>query len=71
MKLAFLTPEYPHAKCTHSAGIGTSIYNLGNALVKQGHEVRVFIYGQNKDEVFLDEVITVQKIKNTKVKGFS
>ena len=71
MKIAFLTPEYPHAKCNHSAGIGTSIYNLGNALVKQGHEVRVLIYGQNKDEVFLDEEITVQKIKNTKVKGFS
>ena len=71
MKIAFLTPEYPHAKCTHSAGIGTSIYNLGNALVKQGHEVRVLIYGQNKDEVFLDEEITVHKIKNTKVKGLS
>jgi glycosyltransferase involved in cell wall biosynthesis len=71
MKISFLTPEYPHPKCNHSAGIGTSIYNLGNALISLGHEVRVLLYGQDQDEVFLDDQITVQKIKNIKVKGIS
>lgn len=71
MKIAFLTPEYPHAKCNHSAGIGTSIYNLGNALVNLGHEIRVLVYGQDQDEVFSDNGIIVQKIKNIKVKGLS
>ncbi len=26
-KIAFLTPEFPHAKVAHAAGIGTSIKN--------------------------------------------
>ncbi|MCH8535874.1 MAG: glycosyltransferase family 4 protein [Flavobacteriaceae bacterium] len=71
MKIAFLTPEYPHPKCNHSAGIGTSIYNLGNALVQLGHQVKVLIYGQDQDEVFEDEGIIIHKIKNIKVKGLS
>lgn len=71
MKIAFLTPEYPHPKCNRSAGIGTSIYNLGNALVQLGHQVKVMIYGQDQDEVFEDEGIIIHKIKNIKVKGFS
>ena len=28
MKIAFLTPEYPHPKTGNSGGIGTSIKNL-------------------------------------------
>lgn len=71
MKIAFLTPEYPHPSCSHSAGIGTSIYNLCRALLLLGQEVRVLVYGQNKDEVFDDEGVTLQKIKNTKLKGLS
>ncbi|SHE87917.1 Glycosyltransferase involved in cell wall bisynthesis [Psychroflexus salarius] len=71
MKIAYLTPEYPHPQCNHSAGIGTSIYNLGNALINLGHEVRVLVYGQDQDEVFSDNGIILQKIKNVKVKGIS
>ena len=29
IKIAFLTPEYPHPKTGNSGGIGTSIKNLG------------------------------------------
>jgi glycosyltransferase involved in cell wall biosynthesis len=71
MKIAFLTPEYPHTKCNHSAGIGTSIYNLSRALLEIGCKVQVLIYGQDIDEVFEDHGITIQKIKNIKVKGLS
>ncbi|NEV93931.1 glycosyltransferase family 4 protein [Psychroflexus sp. YR1-1] len=71
MKIAFLTPEYPHPSCNHSAGIGTSIYNLSRALLQLKQEVRVLVYGQNKDEIFEDKGVTVQKIKNIKFKGFS
>ena len=33
MKIAFLTPEYPHPKTGSSGGIGTSIKNLAAGLL--------------------------------------
>ena len=71
MKIAFLTPEYPHPKTGSSGGIGTSILNLSKGLVQLGHKVSIVIYGQNTDEVFQDNGITFYKIKNIKVKGLS
>lgn len=71
MKIAFLTPEFPHPKTGSSGGIGTSILNLSKGLVKDGHEVSVLVYGQDKDEVFIENGITYYRIKNTRLKGFS
>jgi glycosyltransferase involved in cell wall biosynthesis len=71
MKIAYLTPEYPHPKCSHSAGVGTSIYNLAHAISKLGSEVYVLVYGQNQDVLFNDEGVHIYKIKNIKLKGFS
>lgn len=71
MKIAFLTPEYPHSKTGNSGGIGTSIKNLAIGLVNQGVAVRILVYGQKEDAVFNDNGITVQQIKNIKFKGLS
>ena len=71
MKIAFLTPEFPHPKTGASGGIGTSIFNLSKGLVALGHEVSILVYGQNEDEVFVENNITYYKIKNFKLKGFS
>ncbi len=71
MKIAFLTPEFPHPKIGSSGGIGTSILNLCYGLLKFGHEVVVLVYGQNQDEVFTDKGITFYRIKNVKLKGLS
>ena len=71
MKIAFLTPEYPHLKTGASGGIGTSIKNLAKGLLQEGCEVRVLVYGQKEDAVFEDEGIAIQQIKNVKIKGFS
>lgn len=35
MHIAFLTPEYPHERVAHAAGIGTSIKNLVVALAQK------------------------------------
>lgn len=70
-KIAFLTPEYPHAKTGNSGGIGTSIKNLAKGLLETGCSVRILVYGQQEDCFFDDEGITVQQIKNVKVKGLS
>ncbi|MBF4517573.1 glycosyltransferase family 4 protein [Flavobacterium sp. ANB] len=71
MKIAFLTPEYPHAKTGNSGGLGTSIKNLAIGLLDQGVEVRVLVYGQKEDTFFDDNGVLIQQIKNVKVKGLS
>jgi len=62
MHIAFLTPEYPHPKISHSAGLGTSIKNLAVELVKNKHRVTVFVYSEDANEIFKYEVITIHKI---------
>ncbi|MFV5688953.1 glycosyltransferase family 4 protein [Flavobacterium sp. ZT3R25] len=71
MKIAFLTPEYPHPKIGASGGIGTSIKNLALGLLRQGCAVRVLVYGQKEEGVFSDNGICIQQIKNVKLKGLS
>lgn len=71
MKIAFLTPEYPHPKTGNSGGIGTSIKNLAMGFLEQGVSVRVLVYGQKEDAFFEDNGVLIQQIKNVKVKGLS
>ena len=71
MKIAFLTPEYPHSKTGNSGGIGTSIKNLAKGLLEEGCEVRVLVYGQKEETIFDDNGIIIQQIQNIKVKGLS
>ena len=66
MHISFLTPEYPHEKVAHAAGIGTSIKNLVVALVAKNIQVSVFVYGQNYSEVFLENGIKFHLIKHKK-----
>ncbi len=71
MKIAFLTPEYPHPKTGSSGGIGTSIKNLAMGLLAEGCSVRVLVYAQKEEDVFYDNGICIQQIKNVKLKGLS
>jgi glycosyltransferase involved in cell wall biosynthesis len=71
IKIAFLTPEYPHPKTGNSGGIGTSIKMLSNALISKGINVSVLVYGQQTDALFYDNSIAIYQIKNLKLKGFS
>ncbi|HSD09230.1 glycosyltransferase family 4 protein [Flavobacterium sp.] len=71
MKIAFLTPEYPHSKTGNSGGIGTSIKNLAKGLLQEGCQVRVLVYGQKEEAVFDDDGIVVQQIRNVKFRGLS
>ncbi|GAB1855722.1 glycosyltransferase family 4 protein [Flavobacteriaceae bacterium MHTCC 0001] len=71
MKVAYLTPEFPHDKTLPSAGIGASILNLSKGLIQLNHSVIVIVYGQDRDEVIQEKDLTIFKIKNIKLKGFS
>ena len=71
MTIGFITPEYPHAKVKNAAGIATSIKNLALALTKKGVKVTIFVYHQNKDEVFLDDTVEIHLIKTKSYKLFT
>ncbi|MGZ0017436.1 glycosyltransferase family 4 protein [Yeosuana sp. AK3] len=71
MKIAFLTPEYPHPKTGTAGGIGTSILNLAKALSDLGHDINILVYGQDQDDSFMEAGIHFYKIKNIIVKGLS
>jgi glycosyltransferase involved in cell wall biosynthesis len=70
MHIAFLTPEYPHERVQHAAGIGTSIKNLVLALVKKEVTVSVFVYGQKEDAILEEEDLKIHLIKAQKYKAF-
>ena len=70
MKIAFLTPEYPHERVKYAAGIGTSIKNLVDALVKKEVAVSVFVYGQKEEAVFQEEGVKIHLIKAQEYKVF-
>jgi len=72
MHIAFLTPEYPHEKISHSGGMGTSIRNLVNALIENGHKVTVFVYGQQTNLIFKENEVCFHLIaqKQYKLGGF-
>jgi len=71
MKIAFVTPEFPHKETGKSGGLGTSILNLATGLVQLGHQISVLVYQQKKDAIFEQNGITVYQIKNIKLKGLS
>lgn len=71
MHIGFLTPEFPHDKTTHAAGIGTSIKNLVTALAGKGVRISVFVYGQDNDEVFEENGVKIHLIKKIKYPLFT
>ena len=71
MKIAFLTPEYPHTRTGNSGGIGTSIKNLSKGLLEEGCQVRVLVYGQKEEGLFEDDGVVIQQIKNVKDEAYS
>ena len=62
MHIAFLTPEYPHEKISHAAGIGTSVKNLALALVNKGCTISVVVYGQKTSEIFTEKGVRIHLI---------
>ena len=71
MHISFLLPEYPHEKIkTTCAGIGTSSQNIVLGLLKDGHQVSVFIYGQECNEIIEEGPLTIHKIKRNQFKYF-
>ncbi|MFV8373879.1 glycosyltransferase family 4 protein [Flavobacterium sp. LB1P71] len=71
MHIGFITSHFPFHDAKSVGGIGTSIKNLSDELVALGHNVSVFVYGQEKDDKFIEGGVTLVTIKNIKIKGLS
>jgi glycosyltransferase involved in cell wall biosynthesis len=71
MHVAILTPEYPHSDLSRSGGLGTSIKNLAQGLVKNGVLVTVFVIGQFKNSTVEDAGIKVVSISKKKHLAFN
>ena len=71
MHISFITSHFPFQDSKSVGGIGTSIKNLSDELVYLGHNITVFVYGQDNDEKTIQEGINIVKIKNIKFKGLS
>jgi glycosyltransferase involved in cell wall biosynthesis len=63
MHITYLTPEYPHDRIGGSGGMGTSIKNLVNELVKNKVKVSVFVYGQKSADHFEENGINFYLLK--------
>ncbi|MCK0180177.1 glycosyltransferase family 4 protein [Flavobacteriaceae bacterium S0862] len=68
MKIAFLTPEYPHYQTGNSGGLGTSLKNLALQLTNSGIKVTVFVVFQHEDNIFFDEKVKIISVKKQKHK---
>ncbi|MFT3794549.1 glycosyltransferase family 4 protein [Flavobacterium sp.] len=65
LKVAFLTPEFPHPKISGlCGGIGTSIQNLGSALAQRGVKVSIIVYNQETDGFFEADGFDFYTIRN-------
>ncbi len=71
MHIAFLTPEYPHNKVQHAAGIGTSIKNLALALAEKDVRVSVIVYSQKEHAMFEENGITIHLVPHQKYRFFT
>ena len=71
MRIAFLTPEYPHTRIGPAGGIGTGLLNLCAGLLAAGHEPVILAYGQPADDYFEEGGIQFHLLKNVRLKGLS
>ncbi|MCG9973037.1 glycosyltransferase family 4 protein [Christiangramia crocea] len=64
MHIAFLTPEYPHELTGPSGGLGTSIKNLADSLVRNNIRVSVIVYEQSLDRELEENGIRFYLLKH-------
>jgi len=67
--ICLVSEEYPPD--TGWGGIGTYMYNLAAGLSKEGHNVTVITLAQEKEETVRQDNITVFRLNDSFVKGFS
>ena len=63
MHIGFITPEYPLPNLARSGGLGTSIKNLAEALVRAGQQVSVFVLNQKQSQNIMNEGVKIIVIK--------
>ncbi len=70
MHIGFIVSHYPHKAFKQDGGLGTSVFNLVNALNKKGIKVSVFVHGQKTDFTLTEDHITMYSIAHPKISGW-
>lgn len=70
MHLCFLTPEYPHPDIGKSGGLGSSIKNLAEQLVKEGVQVSIVVTGRQRSFTFEEGGIAFHLLEHKKYNLF-
>ena len=63
MHIAYITTEYPHVSLPSAGGIGSFIKLMGTSLLKNKHQVTVFLCLSNRDKIWHDNNIRIVEIK--------
>ena len=69
MHIGFIVSHYPHKAFKQDGGLGTSVFNLVNALNNKGVRVSVFVYGQKTEFTITEENCTMYSISHPKAGG--
>jgi len=63
MHISYITTEYPHSNLPPAGGIGSFVKTMADSLVKEGHQVTVFLCFSNEDKEWIDDDIRIVQIK--------
>lgn len=63
MHISYITTEYPHPNLPPAGGIGSFVKTMAESLVKQGHQVTVFLCFSDEDKEWLDSQIRIVQIR--------
>ncbi len=71
MHIGYIVSHYPHEAFKQDGGLGTSVFNLVNALNKKNIKVSLFNYGQDKNFKLQEQNITMYSIVLPRTSFFS
>jgi glycosyltransferase involved in cell wall biosynthesis len=64
MHISYLTTEYPHHKLPPAGGIGSFIHGIATELIKQGHQVTIFLILREEEKLWYDGKIRIIEVKD-------
>ncbi len=67
MHIAYLTSEYPHQNLPPAGGIGAFIKTMAYSLVKNGHEVVVFVCQGTENKEWIDNQVRIIQVSQNHV----
>jgi len=71
MHIAYITSEYPHSALPPAGGIGSFVKTMADSLVKENHQVTVFLCFSDEDKEWYDGQIRIVQIRKSDLSKIS